>query len=145
MIGLWASEITARARNLPVDSKNIYQFPWSLLVGGLGSILALITGSVKFLLLCLELEPDEKDGQRDSTYIPMAPQGPVSCPGVQTEEGSEYPTQDTNNKRDSYSRDSYHSDVYNREYPTLEVGKKSQLISSCDQHPTNECSVKCML
>ncbi|XP_060078004.1 uncharacterized protein LOC132557523 [Ylistrum balloti] len=141
VIGHWTADLSTYARIRLDNSRNIYHFPWSLLVGGLGGVLALAVGATKLLLLCAELQPGD-EGPGDNTYIPMTQQNSVPAPGVPVEEGVTYPPQpESFHKGGEFSS----SDSYKAEYPSLETGK-SQLITQCDQqNHQNECSVKCML
>ncbi|XP_069115365.1 uncharacterized protein [Argopecten irradians] len=140
VIGHWTADLSTYARLSTSESRNIYNFPWSLLVGGLGGILALGVGATKLLLLCGVLHPED-DGEGDSTYIPMTQQNSVPDRGAPPEDSVTYPPQDSFNKSGEFIS----SDNYKAEYPSLDIGK-SQLIANCDQQNSqNECSVKCML
>ncbi|OWF44058.1 uncharacterized protein LOC110458847 [Mizuhopecten yessoensis] len=139
VIGHWTADLSTHARIRLDNSRNIYHFPWSLLLGGLGGILALAVGATKLLLLCAELQPGE-DGQGDHTYIPMTQQNSVPAPGI-PEEGVTYPAQDSFHKDGEFKP----TDNYKAEYPSLDMSKP-QLITNCDQQNNqNDCSVKCML
>ncbi|XP_033763538.1 uncharacterized protein LOC117344820 [Pecten maximus] len=137
VIGNWTADLSTHARIRLGNSRNIYLFPWSLLVGGLGGILALAVGATKLLLLCAELQPGD-DCECDDTYFPMTQQNSVPAPGVPLDEGV---PQDSFQKSGEFTS----SDNYKAEYPSLDMGK-SQLITNGDQQSIqNECSVKRML
>jgi len=78
VVGNWTGEISAYSR-FSKTSNNIYGFPWSLLIAGLGGICSIITGLIQIIMLCLDLPKTRNHSEtRESVY--------ASVPSQQTSE-----------------------------------------------------------
>lgn len=67
--GNWAGEIGAYMALITTSSKNVYKFPWSILLAGLGGIFSLIIGIVDAILFCCLLTPAKEVAQSTEEYM----------------------------------------------------------------------------